>query len=181
MSNDQIIKRNLGVMRQKLQNANHTTAMGCAAIATSADMLSGGQLTKAQFSHIVNNPDQCRLIKLNLVRDLIKLIGEDAIPKIRAAANPFSGLAKAGFVAEASADAAGDGVEALGKLSSNLPDVPAFKTAAVLNAFAVGVQIKTMWDIQAIEESFAHSPREFEKLFADWRSMNIENFYRAPK
>ncbi|HDY86376.1 MAG TPA: hypothetical protein ENH74_11970 [Methylophaga sp.] len=59
--------------------------------------------------------------------------------------------------------------------------IPAFKTAAVLNALSTGIQIKTMWDIQAIEDGFAQSPRQFEKLFADWRSWNIEECYQVAR
>lgn len=75
-------------------------------------------------------------------------------------------------MSEASADVAGETLE----LKTG---IPAFKTAAVLNALSAGIQIKTMWDIQAIESSFAQSPVQFEKLFADWRSWNIAECYRV--
>nr|WP_193987877.1 hypothetical protein [Lelliottia steviae] len=74
-------------------------------------------------------------------------------------------------MSEASVDAAGETLE----LKTG---IPAFKTAAVLNALSAGIQIKTMWDIQAIESSFAQSPVQFE-LFADWRSWNIAERYQV--
>jgi len=43
----------------------------------------------------------------------------------------------------------------------------------------VGVQIKTMWDIQAIEDGFSHSPRQFEVLFSEWRNWNIAQRYKV--
>ena len=41
MSNKIMIERNIGVLREKIRSADTTTVMGCVAIATSADMLSG--------------------------------------------------------------------------------------------------------------------------------------------
>ena len=148
--------------------------MGCVAIATSADMLSGAKLSKSQYSHIVNNRQQCFLIKQSLTQDLTKLMTLKAIPKLLSAADPTSDLSEVAFMSEALADAAGETLE----LKTG---IPAFKTAAVLNALSAGIQIKTMWDIQAIESSFAQSPKQFEKLFADWRSWNIEERYQVAK
>lgn len=148
--------------------------MGCVAIAMSADMLSGAQLFKSQYSFIVNSRERCNLIKIALYKDLTKLITEKAIPKILSAADPTSDLSKAAFMAEATADSIGEAIEVK-------TDIPAFKTAAVLNVLSTGVQIKTMWDIQAIEDGFAQSPRQFEKLFADWRSWNIAERYQVAR
>ncbi|MDQ2043399.1 hypothetical protein NRL14_06605 [Pseudoalteromonas sp. 20-92] len=63
MSNKIMIERNIGVLREKIRNADTTTVMGCVAIATSADMLSGAKLSKRQYSFIVNNRQQCFLMK----------------------------------------------------------------------------------------------------------------------
>ncbi|MCF7501524.1 hypothetical protein [Pseudoalteromonas sp. L1] len=174
MSTEKMIERNIGVLRDKIRNADTKTVMGCVAIATSADMLSGAKLSKSQYSHIVNNRQQCFLIKQSLTQDLTKLMTLKAIPKLLSAADPTSDLSKVAFMSEASADAAGETLE----LKTG---IPAFKTAAVLNALSAGIQIKTMWDIQAIESSFAQSPKQFEKLFADWRSWNIEERYQVAK
>ena len=171
MSTEKMIERNIGVLRDKIRNADTKTVMGCVAIATSADMLSGAKLSKSQYSHIVNNPQRCNLIKIALYKDLTRLITEKAIPKLLSAADPTSDLSKVAFMSEASADAAGETLE----LKTG---IPAFKTAAVLNALSAGIQIKTMWDIQAIESSFAQSPVQFE-LFADWRSWNIAERYQV--
>ena len=146
--------------------------MGCVAIAMSADMLSGAQLSKSQYSFIVNSRERCNVIKIALYKDLTKLITEKAIPKILSAADPTSDLSKAAFMAEATADSIGEAIELK-------TDIPAFKTVAVLNALSVGIQIKTMWDIQAIEDGFAQSLKQFEKLFADWRSWNIAERYQV--
>ncbi|CAM2815997.1 hypothetical protein PAT01_13720 [Pseudoalteromonas atlantica] len=174
MSNKIMIERNIGVLREKIRSADTTTVMGCVAIATSADMLSGAKLSKTQYSFIVNSRQRCNLIKIALYKDLTKLISEKAIPKILSAADPTSDLSKAAFMTEASADSIGEALEVK-------TGIPAFKTAAVLNALSTGVQIKTMWDIQAIEDGFAQSPRQFEKLFADWRSWNIEERYQVAR
>nr|WP_193987878.1 hypothetical protein [Lelliottia steviae] len=79
-------------MRDKIRNADTKTVMGCVAIATSADMLSGAKLSKSQYSHIVNNPQRCNLIKIALYKDLTRLITEKAIPKLLSAADPTSDL-----------------------------------------------------------------------------------------
>ncbi|HEA19290.1 MAG TPA: hypothetical protein ENH88_23150 [Pseudoalteromonas prydzensis] len=174
MSNKIMIERNIGVLREKIRNADTTTVMGCVAIATSADMLSGAKLSKSQYSLIVNSQQRCNLIKIALYKDLTKLITEKAIPKILSAADPTSDLSKAAFMNEATTDSTGEALEIK-------TGIPAFKTAAVLNALSTGIQIKTMWDIQAIEDGFAQSPRQFEKLFADWRSWNIEECYQVAR
>lgn len=174
MSNKIMIERNIGVLREKIRNADTTTVMGCVAIATSADMLSGAKLSKRQYSFIVNSRQRCNLIKTALYKDLTKLIAEKAIPKILSAADPTSDLSKTAFMAEATADATGEALEVK-------TGIPAFKTAAVLNALSTGIQIKTMWDIQAIEDGFAQTPKQFEKLFADWRSWNIEERYQVDR
>ena len=97
-----------------------------------------------------------------------------AISKLLSAADPISDLSKVAIMSEASADVAGETLE----LKTG---IPAVKTAAVLNALSSGIQIKTMWDIQAIEDGFAQSPIQFEKLFADWRSWNIEERYQVAR
>ena len=43
MSTEKMIERNIGVLRDKIRNADTKTVMGCVAIATSADMLSGAK------------------------------------------------------------------------------------------------------------------------------------------
>ena len=174
MSNKIMIERNIGVLREKIRNADTTTVMGCVAIATSADMLSGAKLSKSQYSYIVNNRQQCFLIKQSLTQDLTKLMVLKAIPKLLSVADPTSDLSKTAFMTEATADAAGEALEVKA-------GIPAFKTAAVLNALSAGIQIKTMWDIQAIEDGFAQTPKQFEKLFADWRSWNIEERYQVDR
>ena len=132
------------------------------------------QLSKRQYSFIVNSRQRCNLIKVALYKDLTKLIAEKAIPKILSAADPTSDLSKVAFMTEATADSIGEALEIK-------TGIPAFKAAAVLNALSTGVQIKTMWDIQAIEDGFAQSPKQFEKLFADWRSWNIEERYQVAR
>jgi len=52
MSSEIIITNNINVLRKKLIDSNINTVMGCVTIATSADMLSGAGLTKAQYSNI---------------------------------------------------------------------------------------------------------------------------------
>lgn len=98
-------------------------------------MLSGAKLSKSQYSFIVNNRQQCFLIKQSLTQDLTKLMVLKAIPKLLSVADPTSGLSKTAFMTEATADSTGEALEIK-------TGIPAFKTAAVLNA---GIQIKTMW------------------------------------
>jgi len=171
MSNEISIKHNINLLRKKLIDANINTVMGCVTIATSADMLSGEKSTKPRFSRIINNKQQCRTIRLSLIQDITRLIAAKAIPKILVAADPTSQLSQASFVTDATSDA-------IGVITENKFGIPAFKTAAVLNAFSAGTQIKTMWDIQAIEDEFSRSPRQFKILFSEWCNWNIAEKYR---